>query len=223
MESQEELPSWQLPRPEDASQPFAQTEARPLDQRSPEDFLLNVNPSKNTLKTLLTEPDLIKTQDGFSKKASLFPPAVFEKNIHSLPASESVKPRTTESPVPLPATKMTEMQAMTGKIDHSLPHHSSNVQPAFGIREAAGAQANGLLNPSTGSRRGSNDNHLEEFRRHFHTEAPKAPVIKVSIGRVEVRAVMQQAPATQSPGAKAAAKPRLTLEDYLKKQNGVHR
>lgn len=45
----------------------------------------------------------------------------------------------------------------------------------------------------------------------------QAPVIKVTIGRIEVRAVTQTAPpiVKNTP----APKPRLTLEDYLKQQN----
>lgn len=46
-----------------------------------------------------------------------------------------------------------------------------------------------------------------------------APVIKVSIGRIEVRASVQapaQTPVRNSP----PPRPRLTLEDYLNKQNG---
>jgi hypothetical protein len=46
------------------------------------------------------------------------------------------------------------------------------------------------------------------------------PTIKVTIGRIDVRAVMQQAP---SPKPIAAAAPKLSLDDYLKKRGGGQR
>lgn len=49
-------------------------------------------------------------------------------------------------------------------------------------------------------------------------EGPTAPVIKVSIGRIEVRAVVQQAH-SQAPKNAEAPRPRMSLEDYLKKRN----
>jgi hypothetical protein len=51
---------------------------------------------------------------------------------------------------------------------------------------------------------------------------PAAPVIRVSIGRVEVRAVMaQQAPSPPRPQARSG--PSLSLEDYLKEREGGER
>ncbi len=48
--------------------------------------------------------------------------------------------------------------------------------------------------------------------------------IKVSIGRIEVRAVMAQAPLGEPPvERKGERKPRISLEDYLKKQRGGSR
>lgn len=46
------------------------------------------------------------------------------------------------------------------------------------------------------------------------------PTIKVTIGRIDVRAVMQQTP---SPKPMAAAAPKLSLDDYLKKRSGGQR
>lgn len=48
--------------------------------------------------------------------------------------------------------------------------------------------------------------------------SPVAPVIEVTIGRVEVRAV--QAPARRGPAPKSAAPAKLSLEDYLRGSRG---
>lgn len=48
------------------------------------------------------------------------------------------------------------------------------------------------------------------------------PRIEVTIGRVEVRAVHPAAPVAK-PGARGTAPPRLSLDDYLRKQNGGKR
>lgn len=46
---------------------------------------------------------------------------------------------------------------------------------------------------------------------------PQAPVIKVTIGRIEVRALPASSPPSQRP--QSVQKPQMSLEDYLKKQN----
>jgi len=45
-----------------------------------------------------------------------------------------------------------------------------------------------------------------------------SPTVRVTIGRIEVRAVM--APAPLPPKRSLPATPRLSLEDYLKRRNG---
>jgi hypothetical protein len=50
----------------------------------------------------------------------------------------------------------------------------------------------------------------------LNTNAELMPVIKVTIGRIEVRAVTQQASSTL---AKTTPKPMMSLDDYLKKRN----
>ncbi len=51
--------------------------------------------------------------------------------------------------------------------------------------------------------------------------ASTPPTIKVTIGRIDVRAVMQQAPSPQR--RTAPPKPKLKLDDYLKQRNGGQR
>jgi hypothetical protein len=46
------------------------------------------------------------------------------------------------------------------------------------------------------------------------------PTIKVNIGRIEVKAIMQQ---TSSPQRTVQQKPKLSLEKYLEKRSGGHR
>jgi hypothetical protein len=48
-----------------------------------------------------------------------------------------------------------------------------------------------------------------------------APQIHVSIGRIEVRAVTP--PPTAAPQPKPAPTPRMSLDDYLRSQNGDRR
>ncbi|GJQ57402.1 MAG: hypothetical protein D8M57_18995 [Candidatus Scalindua sp. AMX11] len=50
-----------------------------------------------------------------------------------------------------------------------------------------------------------------------HSSTP--PTIKVTIGRIDVRAVMQDAPLP--PRRTSTQKPKLSLDDYLKQRNGV--
>jgi hypothetical protein len=50
-----------------------------------------------------------------------------------------------------------------------------------------------------------------------NTEAPAEPAVRVSIGRVEVRAVFPPSPVRRGPTNKS--KPNLSLEDYLKGKN----
>jgi len=49
-------------------------------------------------------------------------------------------------------------------------------------------------------------------------EESGAPVIRVTIGRVDVRAVLPPEPASKAAPLRPA--PRLSLDDYLKRQNG---
>lgn len=61
---------------------------------------------------------------------------------------------------------------------------------------------------------------LSDFRQEPHplSENARPPVVKITIGRIDVRAA---APPPPPPARKREpAKPRMTLEDYLKKQNG---
>jgi hypothetical protein len=51
-------------------------------------------------------------------------------------------------------------------------------------------------------------------------QATPEKTIKVTIGRIEVRAVMAQAPLSVPPTGEKKAGPKISLEDYLKKQRG---
>jgi hypothetical protein len=50
-----------------------------------------------------------------------------------------------------------------------------------------------------------------------HTNTPPAPLIRVTIGRIDVRAVL---PPTQPPRRTTSTRPKLTLDEYLKQRNG---
>ena len=67
--------------------------------------------------------------------------------------------------------------------------------------------------------RGSESSWLRDIKKASepYFEPPPTPVIKVTIGRIEVRAM----PTTSSPQRppSAAPKPQMSLEDYLKKRN----
>ncbi len=52
--------------------------------------------------------------------------------------------------------------------------------------------------------------------------APTPPAVKVTIGRIEVRAVMQQTP-LRPPQRNIPSKPRVSLDDYLKNHRGGRR
>ncbi|MEN6375915.1 MAG: hypothetical protein ABFD75_14200 [Smithella sp.] len=54
-------------------------------------------------------------------------------------------------------------------------------------------------------------------------EARPEKTIKVTIGRIEVRAVMPQAPLSQPRTSPQEPQPKISLEDYLKKQRGGSR
>jgi len=58
------------------------------------------------------------------------------------------------------------------------------------------------------------EHHSAERKR-----SSRLPAIKVTIGRIDVRAVKQQAPSLPQP-RKIDPKPRLSLDDYLKQRNG---
>jgi len=55
--------------------------------------------------------------------------------------------------------------------------------------------------------------------QHTNTAHP-APVIRVTIGRIDVRAVL---PPAQPPRQTTPARPKLTLDEYLKQRNGGRR
>ena len=50
-----------------------------------------------------------------------------------------------------------------------------------------------------------------------HTKTTPAPLIRVTIGRIDVRAVL---PPTQPPRRTTSTRPKLTLDEYLKQRNG---
>ncbi len=52
------------------------------------------------------------------------------------------------------------------------------------------------------------------------SETPAAPTIRVTIGRIDVRAVTPAPPAAPAPMRTQRAMPALSLEDYLKQRNG---
>lgn len=63
---------------------------------------------------------------------------------------------------------------------------------------------------------------LSDTERANKMEATAAPTIRVSIGRIEVRAVAQQ-PQTAPPQQVSRPAPRISLDEYLRSQNGGRR
>lgn len=79
--------------------------------------------------------------------------------------------------------------------------------------------SNGLLGLPPSLTDWKSELNQESFIKDIKTETE--PVIKVNIGRIEVRAVTQQTPLPPRP--KASPRPKLTLDDYLKQRNGGQR
>jgi hypothetical protein len=75
-----------------------------------------------------------------------------------------------------------------------------------------------LISPSPDQERGSHLNRAAPLPPAPEAEAPAAPTIKITIGRVDVRAMMpdQEAP-RPAPAARNTA---LSLDEYLKRRSG---
>jgi hypothetical protein len=52
---------------------------------------------------------------------------------------------------------------------------------------------------------------------------PAAPVVRVTIGRIDVRAVLQQFPSQLPAAAPEPVKPALSLDEYLRQRDGGER
>ena len=61
---------------------------------------------------------------------------------------------------------------------------------------------------------------VEPRKETTHQPAGTNPTIKVTIGRVEVRAVAPTAPASPPPRIPSSSSQKLSLDDYLRKRNG---
>ncbi|MBK9014757.1 MAG: hypothetical protein IPM82_12125 [Saprospiraceae bacterium] len=111
----------------------------------------------------------------------------------------------------------TQTDALNGR----LPHVPSSIQPALGKVENLATSSEGLSHLNVDLQ----EMLPEAFRRSIRMEnrhsQPSAPVVKINIGRIEVKALKQQVPASQTPKTRTGIKPKLTLEGYLKKQNGT--
>ncbi len=164
-------------------------------------------------------------------------PGVFQTNADS-PAPAPLVNHISEPPRFLPEPvkpRNPETAGEVGTAKPSLPNRgtepakqaasplrvASGVQPAFAAAEKSPFPTTGSQPGDTTQRRGGAGGFPEGFNRRFRPEtlmqpAP-APVIKVNIGRIEVRAMMQQTASPAASKAPAMPKPRLTLEDYLKK------
>lgn len=103
-------------------------------------------------------------------------------------------------------------------IKHTSDSSEETVKPAFvagSASEGTDAQATrtgfqGLLGKPPGLRNSEN-----VFNQNVKAESP--PVIKVTIGRIDVRAVSQ--PISSTIRSKAAPVPKMSLEDYLNQRN----
>jgi len=92
---------------------------------------------------------------------------------------------------------------------------SGRIFPVPSPRPSLRAQGPVLrFSPPAGSRQGDADEAAPSA-----TGGEQPPVVRVSIGRVEVRAIMPAAPAEKA----ASPKPRMSLDEYLRQQNEAKR
>jgi hypothetical protein len=124
------------------------------------------------------------------------------------------------------ASEPSETRAQSPSLLGSLPYSSNRVTIPENVSEVKPAL--------TGSPRTSTDvtirpeviplvERLETRHKHPRSagqeQHPTSPIIRVNIGRVEVRAVMPSAPSAP-PKKRARPGPILSLEDYLRERNG---
>jgi hypothetical protein len=67
------------------------------------------------------------------------------------------------------------------------------------------------------------DQRMQSDDRFDRAAAAQPPVIRVTIGRVEVRAVISPPIAPAPAAATSKESPKLSLEEYLKRSNGGRR
>lgn len=112
--------------------------------------------------------------------------------------------------------------------ENPAPFATEKVKPALKESKAEDSkfktnktEFQGLLGEPPGLRNykkepGNNSNTSDSY---FSGNAEARPVIKVTIGRIDVRAVTQPTPSANLP--KTTPKPKMSLEDYLKQRNGT--
>lgn len=126
---------------------------------------------------------------------------------------------------PAPPTRIERMLAITHGQSHqgTIAADSALVAPGNGRPPAADAQ---LAIPTTVTRTGREsqadslpvESSATTRSRMPPTPSPAAPVIRVSIGRVEVRAEFPASPALRS-GPKQAQPPALSIEEYSRQRS----
>jgi hypothetical protein len=97
---------------------------------------------------------------------------------------------------------------------------AAGVTPRAGARHDAGARH--VVTPVPVAARPAGQTSRAEKRAEAAARAEDGgpPVVRVTIGRVEVRAVTPPAQSPAGPAAKKRAAPTLSLEDYLKQRRG---
>ena len=143
------------------------------------------------------------------RQNTVSPLRVSDKALNA--ADAAPQPVQAESRLPEPSL-FRSAERLTAEIESAESSVKENAQAAaIQIRPsvaplAAGRQADEMMNvePATSQ-----------------TEKESAPVIRISIGRVEVRAVMPTAPAPRP--APTRPRPGLSLDDYLKEREGGKR
>lgn len=134
--------------------------------------------------------------------------------IPAKPASPSLPPASSDLPdLPSHASGLTaEQERRTGPLSRAAPDRREGEPEASQPTSAApdSTLASPMMGPS--------DAYLEGSQRWQSPPEPSEPIIRVNIGRVEVRAV------TPPPPRQQAAKPaRLSLDDYLRSRAGGRR
>ncbi len=113
-------------------------------------------------------------------------------------------------PTPDAAKKAQQAKENTGN------QLNAATEPAIKPVQKQGTGVDAFYNPRYGSLQGTVPLRQNTKPAHPQNAYPVRPVIKVTIGRVEVKAIVQH---TAPPKNNGPAKPKMSLDDYLKNRN----
>lgn len=142
------------------------------------------------------------------------------------PSSESRSPRPSIDPPPTSITPSRSHSLVSEQpVDRELPGTSTPLVPVADERQPQSVErreiATPVERPELVAREPSLPRHQFTPRTPEPPAAQPAPQIHVSIGRIEVRAVTP--PPAAAPQPKPTPTPRMSLDDYLRSQNGDRR